>query len=227
MDAQQPQQDAKKPALDPAAFYVPGTFAERVDLQLGLLTQGVADCMILATGAMPGLTEGAPEQPAQYYPHRPPAPNKNDNAWQAARSAELRDAARLSEASARLLMGFARLRGEFKQDFTVRHTDDRAASEDGRRSSTVVIQKFSVPKDPDARADGDGEPALGAEIAAQFGKTMAAMAERRNAAPDRPADVAATAEIKRKLMETLLRGRSERDQKDLADAIDPPPSAQS
>jgi len=206
MSANQTEEAAKNDPLDLTGLIVPGSFAARVDLQLGLLTQGVADCMILATGAFPGLTEGATAQPVtNYYSHRPPpAPPASGNAWQTARSAELRDAARLSEASARLLLGFARLRGTFRQDFTVRHTHEQPAGKDGGRGMTVVTQRFAVP--------GAGEeqtPELGADITAQLGKTVEAMAKSRgtNAAAGAH-DPEELAKVQRELMDVLNGARN-------------------
>lgn len=136
-------QPTTKPAIDPASFFTPGTIAERVELQLGVLTQGVVECMILATGAYPQLTEGADAAPNPFgRPKAAPA-----SSYQAARSAELRDAARLSEASARLLTGFAKLRGQFSQDFTIRHSDRRRGTDrKNRQHNTTITHSFSVPQ---------------------------------------------------------------------------------
>ena len=68
MDQETSETAESSPPLDPQSLFHPGTIAERVDFQLGLLTQGVANCMILATGAFPGLTEDpAPEAPFAGY----------------------------------------------------------------------------------------------------------------------------------------------------------------
>ena len=132
-----------KPAPPGAStFFAPGSIAERVELQLGVLTQGVVDCMILATGAFPNLTEGEPTEPNAFS--KPPGPGTLSS-WQAARSAELRDAARLTEASARLLTGFAKYRGQFSQDFTIRHNEKRKDAKDRLRNTTIT-RRFSVPE---------------------------------------------------------------------------------
>ncbi|HXC55258.1 MAG TPA: hypothetical protein VNU97_08190 [Rhizomicrobium sp.] len=176
MDDDESTDPVLDPAPNPASFFYRGTIAERVDMQLGVLTQGVADCMILATGAFPNLTEGAAQEPNALA-----RPSVNAvTSWQAARSAELRDAARLAEASARLLTGFARLRGQFSQDFTIRHSDRRAgAKAKHRQRATTVVHSFSLPAAP---GDGAGElpsPASGlspglADIAQRFAAEMSA-----------------------------------------------------
>ncbi len=140
-------------------FYTPGSIEERVNLQLGVLTQGVVDCMMLATGAFPDLTEGPA---AQVHPMVHGAA-KSGSSWQAARSAELRDAARLTEASARLLAGFAKVRGQFSQDFTIRHSDRRGANAKKRMKGTTVTHRFSVPAQ-DALGDGALPDATAADL---------------------------------------------------------------
>ena len=165
-------QTTAKPGIDPASFFTPGT-AERVELQLGVLTQGVVECMILATGAYPQLTEGADLSPNPFG--RPKA--APTSSYQAARSAELRDAARLSEASARLLAGFAKLRGQFSQDFTIRHSDRRrGADKKNHQRNTTITHSFSVPQkhavgednvDPKTTSELTRGPAQVAESLAQ------------------------------------------------------------
>ncbi len=133
--------DPKPAPPDQSTFFAPGSIAERVELQLGVLTQGVVDCMILATGAFPNLTEGEPAEPNVFKPPK----LGTVSTWQAARSAELRDAARLTEASARLLIGFAKYRGQFAQDFTIRHNEKRKDAKDRLRNTTIT-RRFSVPE---------------------------------------------------------------------------------
>lgn len=135
-----PTNPAQAVRPDAASFFAPGSIADRVELQLGVLTQGVVDCMVLATGAYPGLTEGPPEQPNAIAKSRA----QPTSSWQATRSAELRDAARLTEASARLISGFAKLRGQFSHDYTIRHSDRRAGAKTRQRNTTIV-KRFSVP----------------------------------------------------------------------------------
>ncbi|HEY4943339.1 MAG TPA: hypothetical protein VII56_18055 [Rhizomicrobium sp.] len=130
------------PKIEAEHLFQPGSIAERVELQLGVLTQGVVDCMILATGAYPMLTEGPVAEPNAFA--KPKAAGLSS--YQSARSAELRDAARLSEASARLLTGFAKLRAQFSQDFTIRHNEKRKAGDaKNRLRNTTITQRFSVP----------------------------------------------------------------------------------
>ncbi|HEX4303801.1 MAG TPA: hypothetical protein VHZ78_13475 [Rhizomicrobium sp.] len=135
------EQNPPTAPLNPEQLFHPGTIAERVDVMMSVLTQGVVDCMIFATGAFPSLTEGEPEEPNAFAKPKP----AGLSSWQAARSAELRDAARLTEASARLLTGFAKLRGQFSQDFTIRHNEKRGAGKKTRQRNSTVTHRFSVP----------------------------------------------------------------------------------
>lgn len=128
------------PTLKAEDLFFPGTIAEQVEMLMGVLTQGIVDCMIFATGAYPNLTEGPPDEPNAFA--KPKA--KAISTWQAARSAELGDAARLTEAGARLLTGFAKLRGQFSQDFTIRHNEKRKATKNRLRNTTIT-HSFSVP----------------------------------------------------------------------------------
>ncbi len=163
-----------KPAsqLQPEQLFHAGTMAEQVEVMMGVLTQGVVDCMIFATGAYPNLTEGSPEEPNAIAKPKP----GGLSTWQSARSAELRDAARLTEASARLLTGFAKYRGQFSQDFTIRHGETRKpgdAKKKRQRHSTIT-HRFSVPAreaptvaslDPETTAERARKAAAAASLA--------------------------------------------------------------
>ncbi len=178
-------QPAAKPAIDPASFFTPGTIAERVELQFGVLTQGVVECMILATGAYPQLTEGMATEPNAFA--RPKA--APISSYQAARSAELRDAARLSEASARLLAGYAKLRGQFSQDFTIRHSDRRrGADKKDRQRNTTITQRFSVPQRHGAGED-NVDPKTTSELTRGLAQIAESLAESK-AAPAKGAESA-------------------------------------
>lgn len=154
---------------DAADYFHPGSIAERVDTQLGVLTQGVVECMILATGNFPDLTEGPPAEPDARIKVKP----MTLSSWQAARSAELRDAARLTDASARLLAGFAKLRGQFSQDFTIRHSDRQGANAKKRQRNTTITHSFSVPGKQALAVEDAGD-----ESAADLTRELRKIAER-------------------------------------------------
>jgi hypothetical protein len=63
---------------------------------------------------------------------------------------QVNDAARLSEASARLLTGFAKIRNQFSQDFTMRCSESRDAK--GRpRQVTTLTHRFSLPREESSK----------------------------------------------------------------------------
>ena len=185
--------DTKSPP-DASMFFYPGTVADRIEMQLGVLTKGVVDCMLLATGDFPDLTEGVAPPAGGYPPHMPMPKVKSGpvTAWQAARSAELRDAARLSEASARLLEGFAKFRGQFSQDFTIRHSSKRGAHKKVRADTTTMVHTFSVPSAPGAELDLQAQ-----DVRRGLTKVAEDMAARTGAS--RPDDDDALEALKRQL----------------------------
>ncbi len=161
--------EPEKSPHKPEQFFHPGNMAERVDTMMGVLTQGVVDCMVLATGAFPTLTEGEPEQPNVWAKPKP----AGLSTWQSARSAELQDAARLTEASARLLQGYARLRGQFSQDFTIRHNETRKPGKPkSRRQNSTVTHSFSVPANEAVESSS-----LDPSVTADLTRNLAAVAE--------------------------------------------------
>ena len=191
-------------------FFHPGSIADRVDAQLGVLTQGVVDCMVLATGAFPDLTEGAPPGPNAWPSVKP----GTVPAWQAARSAELRDAARLSEASARLLAGYAKLRGQFSQNFTIRHTDGQRGNAKARKRDTMVTHSFSL---PGKQAVAEDTTQTAADLTRGLAKVAEGLAQRR-AAPQEEGESA---------KEKLLRIFGCTDGDDAPPKDDPTPSPRS
>ena len=205
--------DQPNPKLTPEDLFHPGTIAERVEVQLGVLTQGVIDCMIFATGAFPSFTEGTvPEQtsnPYAPYPHKQQAQSARAGSltsWQAARSAELRDAARLSEATASLLTGFAKLRGQFSQDFTIRHNEKRKAGDPkSRLRNTTISHSFSVPA-REAVSVESVDPATPAGLTGYFAKVTEGLA------PD--SDATKKADGEAALNELYRRFGVSRDEKD-------------
>jgi hypothetical protein len=132
-----------RPPPDVEQLYFKGSLSQKVEFQLGILSQAVGDCIVFASGSFPNLSEG----PLQEVPSR-----GHDRSYArplgfaAARSLQLNDAARLSEATARLLTGFAKIRGQFAQDFTMRCCESRDAK--GRpRQVTTVTHRFSLPRE--------------------------------------------------------------------------------
>ena len=150
---------------DVATLVNTDSLSQQIELQLGLLTQGVSECMILATGAAPNLTEGPEPEARPSYSHVR-TPTSRPVSWSTARSLQLRDAARLAQSSAGLISGYAKLRGQFAQRFTVRHTDSRDGGKNSRRVTTIT-QSFAVPRGeampqglaiPGAEIDRTGRP---------------------------------------------------------------------
>ncbi len=97
-----------------------GSIKEQVELQLAFLTQGVMDSMVASSGLFRPKPEPEPcARPAYYTPPMRGAGAKANRdpaeVEQAARAADVNDAARLAGASARLIGALARLRTEFKQ----------------------------------------------------------------------------------------------------------------
>jgi hypothetical protein len=147
-------EDSEKPAPrrqppGPEDIYFAGTMAERVDVLMGVLTHAVVESVALAGGAYPALTEkGWSEQAADRggYDGMPPPPESPGSgplsSFLAARSAGLRDAALLSEASARLLDSYARYSRQFSRQSTLCIDDWHDG--DKRRRHTRTVQRFFV-----------------------------------------------------------------------------------
>jgi hypothetical protein len=155
-EAGEPQQCKSRRAED---FLPPsGSIKEQVELQFAFLTQGVMDSMV----ASQGLFRGKPDEPEPYVApayYTPQMRGANANAnpnphqvEQAARPADVNDAARLAGASARLIGALARLRTEFRQHYTVNHVKTVTDEKDGKRRSrrTSVTGVVRIPE-TDAR----------------------------------------------------------------------------
>ena len=96
------------------------------------------DSMVASSGMFRPKPEPEPyERPAYYTPQMRGAGAKASRdpaeAEQATRSADLRDAARMAEASAKLIGAMARMRTEFKQHYTVNQVKTVADEKDGMR----------------------------------------------------------------------------------------------
>lgn len=141
----------KPPSPDVDILFNHGTFQQQVEMQMALLTQAVASCMLYASGAGRDLDEEPPSSGGMRVGPRPRAARAT--AWPQARSAQLHDAARLAEASARLVNGYAKFRSHVDQQFSLRHTASHNKRGKKLRVSTIT-HRFSAPRDeaiPDAR----------------------------------------------------------------------------
>jgi hypothetical protein len=112
---------------------------DQLELQVSLLTSAMTRNMVLATGAVPGLTEGPMPETQGYGFGKPPA-SERANGWAVARSLQLRDAAQLSFATASLVNAYAKLKGPSPQKFTTRHTiiPDPSGVKKPRKVTTIT-----------------------------------------------------------------------------------------
>jgi hypothetical protein len=102
---------------DLPALYFAGTMTKRADLLIGLLTNLATESILLANGTCPELTEQGygerkdrAERWSQTNMPEPPKFTGSVTPYLAARSANLRDAVRVSEAVARLMTVHTRTR---------------------------------------------------------------------------------------------------------------------
>ena len=98
-----------RPKLGAELFLPPeGGIEEQLQRQIAFMTQGVMDCMVLAND-FPEFSGPLPEPPPpDVWGRRRPAEPPPDR-----RAQRLREAAHLSNATARLVGAYAKLRGEF------------------------------------------------------------------------------------------------------------------
>jgi len=154
-----PPKSSKKslPKPDPAGLFTSAPLLDQLEMQVSLLTSAMSENMVLATGAFPGLTEvpddDGPKMNA--WLHRKASPTKS--AWAEARSLHLRDAARLSFATASLIGAYTKLKGPPVQRFTTRHTTipDPAGRKKPRNITTITHHLIPLPggKSAPERAD--------------------------------------------------------------------------
>jgi hypothetical protein len=98
------------------------------------------------------IMEEEPQTRSGFWSGTRPAAQRTTN-WPQVRSAQLHDAARLAEASARLVNGYAKFRSHVDQQFSLRHTASHNKRGKKLRVSTIT-HRFSAPRDeaiPDAR----------------------------------------------------------------------------
>jgi hypothetical protein len=108
---------AQKPdhlQLDAENFAPPaGTIRQQVEMQLAFLTKAVVDSSVLCSGLFE--PDVAPPEPV--FRARAAAPRTPRNI----REFELGIAARMAEASAKLIAAYAKVHGHFEQRYTVHH----------------------------------------------------------------------------------------------------------
>ncbi len=134
--------------IDPAALFSSAPPLDQLEQQVNLLTAAMTENMVLAAGAAPDLTEGP-------YPDLPrfgagSASVERPVSWANARSLHLRDAARLSFATASLIGAYSKLKGMAPQRITARYTiiPDASGKKKPRKITTVthsVIAGLNVP----------------------------------------------------------------------------------
>jgi hypothetical protein len=142
----------KPPSPDVDILFNHGTFQQQIEMQMAMLTQALASCMLYASSAGRDVLEEEPQTRSGFWSGTRPAAQRTTN-WPQVRSAQLHDAARLAEASARLVNGYAKFRSHVDQQFSLRHTASHNKRGKKLRVSTIT-HRFSAPRDeaiPDAR----------------------------------------------------------------------------
>jgi hypothetical protein len=136
--------------IDLEAMFNSDPLLDQLEMQVGLLTSAMTRNMILATGAVPDMTEGLlPEAPNYGVGYGRSKPVERATKWADARSLHLRDAARLSFATASLIGAYSKLKGLAPQRITARYTiipDPRG----GKKSRKITTVTHSVIASPDA-----------------------------------------------------------------------------
>jgi hypothetical protein len=144
--------------IDLEAMFNSDPLLDQLEMQVGLLTSAMTRNMILATGAVPDLTEGPlPETPRYGVGYGKPKPVERATKWTDARSLHLRDAARLSFATASLIGAYAKLKGPAPQRITARYTivPDPGGGKKSRKITTVTHHVIAAP-DAQPRATQKG-----------------------------------------------------------------------
>ncbi|HWD28900.1 MAG TPA: hypothetical protein VG387_17130 [Rhizomicrobium sp.] len=163
-----PEQDAT-PKLEATDLYACGSMTERANLLMGMLTNAATGSLIYASGDFPELNEqGFSERKAEaarmYGRGGSPSPSKFSGTvthFLAARSANLRDAARVSDAVARLMNTYLNTRKAAAGHSTVIAEDWQEGDKHGRRLRTVKRMPLSL----DDIAATPVPPELGTESA--------------------------------------------------------------
>jgi len=126
------QNDPARPRLSAELFLPPeGGIEEQLQRQIAFMTQGVMDCMVLAND-FPEFSGPPPEPPPPDVWGRrraaDPPPDK--------RAQCLREAAHLSNATARLVGAYAKLRGEFHFTYSRTENVSRAGKEPAQEAES-------------------------------------------------------------------------------------------
>ena len=139
------------------SLFHPGSVSDQVLQQISLLTQGMTESMIFASGAIPDPADDeAQEEPRhEYWQRKRKQPNPGE-LHSEARSRMLQDAARLSFATASLVGALSRFNSQPGQRFTTRHTivPDPTGKRKAKRITTITHTLFA-PRDPFAAGDVD------------------------------------------------------------------------
>jgi len=141
------EENTKKPrkprSPDVDILFSHGTFQQQIEMQMALLTQAVASCMLHASGAvLDPVEDPQPSRGSWGEPLSNTAPADN---WRQIRSQQLHDAARLAEATARLVNGYAKFRGHIDQQFSLRHSASHDKKGKKLRVSTIT-HRFTAPR---------------------------------------------------------------------------------
>jgi len=150
--AKNPPENAKKSRadIDLEDLFNPDPLLDQLEMQVGLLTSAMTRNMLLATGALPDLSEGPlPDAPRHGVGYGKSTPAERPTSWADARSLHLRDAARLSFATASLIGAYAKLKGPAPQRITARHTivPDPDGRKKPRKITTVTHHVIASPDD--------------------------------------------------------------------------------
>lgn len=142
----QPSPAALSAQRSAESLFHPGSIHDQLVQQISLLTQGMSEAMIFASGAVPEPEDDETQERPRYgYAHRKPKLADENEARLAARSRQLQDAARLSIATASLVGALARFNSQPGQRFTTRHTivPDPTGKRKARRITTVTHTLFA------------------------------------------------------------------------------------
>ncbi len=144
--------------VDPNDLFSSDPLLDQLEMQVSLLTSAMTKNMVLATGVAPDLTEGElPETPKYGVGYGRPEPAERATTWAAARSIQLRDAARLSFATASLIGAYTKLKGLAPQRIAARYT--MVPDPDGRkkpRKITTITHSVIASPDVSSRASHKG-----------------------------------------------------------------------
>jgi hypothetical protein len=143
-------------------LFHPGSIKVQIVQQISLLTQGMTESMLYASGAIPEPEDDeTQDQPRGQYWHREPKKPDPEALRFEARSRQIQDASRLAFATASLVTALVRLQGQPGQRFTTRHSlvPDETGKE--KRTTTITHTLFA-PRNSQPSGVVDIAPAAGA-----------------------------------------------------------------